>query len=227
MKEYTFRYLSEVIELGKFTDGLEEGFIRFSETPQALRKGRTIQIQSAGTILAIQLCFVLVPYWPIRGFLFILFLLALTMSWRRWSDWSNTPFAVNPSHPLMELLSDKEAKVSIRLHDGRWESAGEYRYRLVEDDLLKGFNLVALDDNYSIFGYLTEQRTQNYSLRRTMALLNQALALRDAHNGEHDEIEDARKRESIDSGLLQRDWPDDDDTKDALGPIAKKLKGQE
>ena len=227
MKEYAFRYLSEVIELGKFTDGLEEGFIRFSETPQALRKGRTIQIQSAGIILAIQLCFVLVPYWPIRGFLFILFLLALTMSWRRWSDWSNTPFAVNPSHPLMELLSNKEAKVSIRLHDGRWESAGEYRYRLVEDDLLKGFNLVALDDNYSIFGYLTEQRTQNYSLRRTMALLNQALALRDAHNGEHDEIEDARKRESIDSGLLQRDWPDEDDTKDALGPIAKKLKGQE
>ena len=227
MKEYAFRYLNEVIKLSKFTDGLEDGFIRFSETPQALRKGRTIQIQSAVIILSIQLCFVLVPYWPVRGFLFILFLLALAISWRRWSDWSNTPFAVNPAHPLMELLSDKEAKVSIRLHDGRWESAGEYRYRLVEDDLLKGFNLVALDDNYSIFGYLTEQRTQNYSLRRTMALLNQALALRDAHNGEHDDIEDARKRESIDSGLLKRDWPDEDDTTDALGPIAKKLKGQE
>ena len=127
----------------------------------------------------------------------------------------------------MELLSDKEAKVMIRLHDGRWELAGEYRYRLVEDDLLKGFNLVTLDDNYSIFGYFTDQKSQSYSLRRTMALLNQALALRDAHNGEADEIEDARKRESMDFGLLKREWPDDEDSQDALGPIAKKLKGQE
>jgi hypothetical protein len=127
----------------------------------------------------------------------------------------------------MELLSDKEAKVMIRLHDGRWKPAGQYRYRLIEDDLLKGFNLVALDDNYSIFGYLTDQKSQSSSLRRTMALLNQALALRDAHNGEHDDIEDARKRESIDFGLLERDWPDDEDLQNALGPIAKKLKGQE
>lgn len=115
----------------------------------------------------------------------------------------------------------------IRLHDGRWELAGEYRYRLVEDDLLKGFNLVTLDDSYSIFGYFTDQKSQSSSLRRTMALLNQALALRDAHNGEADEIEDARKRESMDFGLLKREWPDDEDTQDALGPIAKKLKGQE
>ena len=60
-----------------------------------------------------------------------------------------------------------------------------------------------------------------------MALLNQSLALRDAHNGENDDIEDARKRESIDFGLLQREWPDEEDSEDALGPIAKKLKRQE
>jgi hypothetical protein len=154
-------------------------------------------------------------------------ILALVLSWRRWVDWSTTPFAVNPAHPLMELLSDKEAKVMIRLEDGRWEPAGEYRYRLVKDDLLKGFNLVALDDNYSIFGYFTDQKSQSASLRRTMALLNQSLALRDAHNGEQDNIEDARKRESMDFGLLKRDWPDEDDTQEALGPIAKKLKRQE
>jgi hypothetical protein len=44
-----------------------------------------------------------------------------------------------------------------------------------------------------------------------MALLNQSLALRDAHNGEQDNIEDARERESMDFGLLQRDWPDEED----------------
>ena len=213
--------------MSDFTNGLDEGFIRFSETPQALRKGREIQIQSVVVIIAIQLLFILIPFWPLRTILSGLFLFVIGLSWRRWVDWSTTPFAVNPAHPLMELLSDKEAKVMIRLHDGRWELAGEYRYRLVEDDLLKGFNLVTLDDNYSIFGYFTDQKSQSSSLRRTMALLNQALALRDAHNGEADEIEDARKRESMDFGLLKREWPDDEDTQDALGPIAKKLKGQE
>ena len=213
--------------MSDFTNGLDDGFIRFSETPQALQKGRTIQFQSAALIIVIQLAFVLIPFWPIRILLLFLMIPALALSWRRWVDWSNTPFAVNPAHPLMELLSDKEAKVMIRLQDGRWEPAGEYRYRLVEDDLLKGFNLVALDDNYSIFGYFTDQKSQSASLRRTMALLNQSLALRDAHNGEQDTIEDARQRETMDFGLLQRDWPDEEDSQEALGPIAKKLKRQE
>jgi len=210
-----------------FTKGLDDGFIRFSQTPQALQKGRTIHMQSAVLLITILLGFVLIPFWPIRIALLIFFLLAGIVSWRRWIDWNSTPFAVNPAHPLMELLSDKEAKVMIRLYDGRWESAGKYRYRLVEDDLLKGFNLIALDENYSIFGYFSDQKSQSPTLRRTMALLNQALALRDAHNGEEDQIEDARERESMDFGLLKRDWPDDEDLQEALGPIAKKLKGQE
>ena len=216
-----------MIEMSDFTNGLDEGFIRFSETPHALEKGRNIQIQSAVLLVAIQLCFVLIPFWPMRILLLLLMIPALVLSWRRWMDWRNTPFAVNPAHPLMELLSDKEAKVMIRLQDGRWELAGEFRYRLVEDDLLNGFNLVALNDHYSVFGYFTDEKSHSSSLRRTMALLNQSLALRDAHNGENDDIEDARKRESIDFGLLQREWPDEEDSEDALGPIAKKLKRQE
>ena len=213
--------------MSDFTNGLDDGFIRFSETPQAMQKGRNIQIQSAVLILVIQLFFFLIPFWPIRVFLAVLLVIIIALNWRRWVDWSTIPFAVNPAHPLMELSSDKKAKVMIRLHDGRWELAGEYRYRLVEDDLLKGFNLVMLDDKYSIFGYFTDEKSLSSSLRRTIALLNQSLALRDAHNGEHDDIEDARKRESIDFGLLEREWPDEEDSQDALGPIAKKLKGQE
>ena len=213
--------------MSDFTNGLDDGFIRFSETPQALLKGKTIQIQSAFLLIVIQLCFVFIPFWPIRILLLLLMIPVLALSWRRWMDWRNTPFAVNPAHPLMELLSDKEAKVMIRLQDGRWEPAGDYRYRLVEDDLLKGFNLIALDEQYSVFGYFTDEKSQSSSLRRTMALLNQSLALRDAHNGEDDDIEDARKRESMDFGLLQRDWPDEENSQEALGPIAKKLKRQE
>lgn len=213
--------------MSDFTNGLDDGYIRFSETPQALLKGKNIQIQSAFLLIVIQLCFVFIPFWPIRILLLLLMIPVLALSWRRWMDWRNTPFAVNPAHPLMELLSDKEAKVMIRLQDGRWEPAGDYRYRLVEDDLLKGFNLIALDEQFSVFGYFTDEKSQSSSLRRTMALLNQSLALRDAHNGEDDDIEDARKRESMDFGLLQRDWPDEEDSQEALGPIAKKLKRQE
>ena len=60
-----------------------------------------------------------------------------------------------------------------------------------------------------------------------MALLNQSLALRDAHNEVEDESEDARKRESMDYGLLDRDWPEEVELEDAAGPIAKKLMRQE
>ena len=60
-----------------------------------------------------------------------------------------------------------------------------------------------------------------------MALLNQALALRDAHNGVEDTIESARERETMDYGLLSRDWPEEVELEDAAGPIAKRLRGQE
>ena len=39
----------------------------------------------------------------------------------------------------MELDSDKEAEVMIRLHDGRWLKAGGDRYRLIRDDVLSGY----------------------------------------------------------------------------------------
>jgi hypothetical protein len=128
---------------------------------------------------------------------------------------------------MMELDSTKVASVMIRLHDGRWVEAGNNRYRLINDDLLPGFNLVALDDDYTIFGYLTDQKVLNSHLRRVMALLNQSLALRDAHNEVEDDMEKARSRESLDYGLLERDWPDELELEDAVGPIAKKLRGQE
>jgi len=98
---------------------------------------------------------------------------------------------------------------------------------LIADDLLSGYNLVALDDDYSILGYFTEAKSIDANLRRVMALLNQSLALRDAHNDVEDDIEDARQRETLDYGLLNRDWPEEMEMEDAAGPIAKKLKRQE
>jgi len=43
-------------------------------------------------------------------------------------------------------------------------------------------------------------------------LINQAIALRDAVNGDEDLIESAREREQLESGLLERSWLEGQDS---------------
>lgn len=210
-----------------FDEGLPNHFIRFSQTPKAQERTRQIFVRFCLFLFAPFLGIVLIGNSVMSLLLLAVFAAILVVGWREWRHWQRIPFAVNPSHPMMELDSNKQAEVMIRLQDGRWVLAGDNRYRLIQDDLLSGFNLVALDEDYTILGYFTEEKSIGANLRRTMALLNQSLALRDAHNQVEDEIEDARKRESMDYGLLDRDWPEDIELEDAAGPIAKKLMRQE
>ena len=210
-----------------FEDGLPGHFIVFSETPKAQERTRQIFVRFCVFLLVPLLGIIVIRNSFLSLFFLTVFVSILAAGWREWQHWQRIPFAVNPSHPMMELDSNKEAEVMIRLQDGRWVAAGDNRYRLIKDDLLSGFNLVALDEDYTILGYFSEEKTIGAHLRRTMALLNQSLALRDAHNDVEDEIEDARKRESMDYGLLDRDWPDEMELEDAAGPIAKKLMRQE
>jgi len=210
-----------------FEDGLPGHFIVFSETPKAQERTRQIFVRFCVFLFVPLLGIIVIRNSFLSLFFLTVFVGILAAGWREWQHWQRIPFAVNPSHPMMELDSNKEAEVMIRLQDGRWVAAGDNRYRLIKDDLLSGFNLVALDEDYTILGYFSEEKTIGAHLRRTMALLNQSLALRDAHNDVEDEIEDARKRESIDYGLLDRDWPDEMELEDAAGPIAKKLMRQE
>ena len=210
-----------------FEDGLPGHFIVFSETPKAQERTRQIFVRFCVFLFVPLLGIIVIRNSFLSLFFLTVFVGILAAGWREWQHWQRIPFAVNPSHPMMELDSNKEAEVMIRLQDGRWVAAGDNRYRLIKDDLLSGFNLVALDEDYTILGYFSEEKTIGAHLRRTMALLNQSLALRDAHNDVEDEIEDARKRESMDYGLLDRDWPDEMELEDAAGPIAKKLMRQE
>lgn len=217
-----------------FEEGLPNQFILFSQTPKAQEHGRALFVRFSIFLIVPVLGILVHGSFPVSlilsGVFFMLigvFSLISAYSYQQWHDWQRTPFAVNPSHPMMELDSDKESEVMIRMHDGRWLKAGNDRYRLIRDDVLSGYNLVAMNDDYTILGYFTDKKTIDAKLRRTMALLNQSLALRDAHNEIEDEIEDARERESIDYGLLDRDWPDESEMEDASGPIAKRLKRQE
>ena len=211
----------------KFDDGLPSHFIVFSRTPKAQEHSRTLFLRFSVFLVVPVLGILVFGSSIVSAFLGGLFLLILAFGLQQWQDWQQTPFAVSPSHPMMELDSDKEAEVMIRLHDGRWLKAGSERYRLIEDDLLSGYNLVAMDNDYSILGYFTDEKKIGATLRRTMALLNQSLALRDAQNEVEDEIEGARQRESMDYGLLDREWPEEMELEDAAGPIAKKLMRQE
>lgn len=211
----------------QFDEGLPNHFIAFAQTPKAQEQSRRLFFRFGAFLVVPLLGILFFGNSIVSAFLFGAFLLILAIGWSQWQTWQQIPFAVNPSHPMMELDSEKEAEVMIRLHDGRWVTAGNDRYRLIQDDLLSGFNLVALDDDYTILGYFTEEKTIGANLRRTMALLNQSLALRDAQNEVEDEIEEARQREGMDYGLLERDWPEEMEMDDAAGPIAKKLLGQE
>lgn len=213
--------------MSDFEDGLPNHFVIFSQTPKAQEHSRQLFMRFGAFLVVPILGIIIFQSLLLSGLLIGLFVLILFAGWKQFSEWKAIPFAVNPSHPMMELDSTKRAEVMIRLQDGRWVKAGDDRYRLITDDLLSGFNLVALDEDYTILGYFTEQKSINANLRRTMSLLNQSLALRDAHNDIEDDIEDARKRESLDYGLLQRDWPEEIEMEDAAGPIAKKLKRQE
>ena len=210
-----------------FDEGLPEHFIVFSQTPKAQEHTRQIFVRFCLFLILPLIGIVVFGNLFLSLILAVVFVVIFAIGWREWLLWQRLPFAVNPSHPMMELESNKQADVMIRLQDGRWVKAGDNRYRLIEDDLLSGFNLVALDEEYTILGYFSEEKTINTHLRRTMALLNQSLALRDAHNEVDDGIEEARKRESMDYGLLDRDWPEEMELEDAVGPIAKKLMRQE
>ncbi|MAR47265.1 MAG: hypothetical protein CMA41_05625 [Euryarchaeota archaeon] len=213
--------------MNRFEEDLPKHFVVFSQTPKAQEQSRRLFIRFGAFLATPVLGMVVFQNVIMSVFFACIFVLIMSIGWRQWKRWQQIPFAVNSSHPMMELDFDKEAEVMIRLHDGRWVKAGNERYRLISDDLLSGYNLVALDDDYTILGYFTENKSIDANLRRTMALLNQSLALRDAHNDVEDDIEDARKRESMDYGLLDRDWPEEMELEDAAGPIAKKLKGQE
>ena len=213
--------------MNRFEEDLPKHFVVFSQTPKAQEQSRRLFIRFGAFLATPVLGMVVFQNVIMSVFFACIFVLIMSIGWRQWKRWQQIPFAVNSSHPMMELDFDNEAEVMIRLHDGRWVKAGNERYRLISDDLLSGYNLAALDDDYTILGYFTENKSIDANLRRTMALLNQSLALRDAHNDVEDDIEDARKRESMDYGLLDRDWPEEMELEDAAGPIAKKLKGQE
>ena len=107
-----------------FEEGLPNQFILFSQTPKAQEHGRALFVRFSIFLIVPGLGILVYGSFPVSlilsGVFFMLigvFSLISAYSYQQWHDWQRTPFAVSPSHPMMELDSDKESEVMIGMHE--------------------------------------------------------------------------------------------------------------
>ena len=132
---------------------------------------------------------------------------------------TRTPLGVNMNHPFVDDDPIGEAIVYVQLSNGEWHEMGEHRVRLVSDELIGGYNLVEDNEDYKTVGHFSNSKKKTRVMKQVI-IINQALGLRDVVNGDVDPIDDARKRESLDYGLLEREWLDEEELI-VDGPLAK------
>jgi hypothetical protein len=142
----------------------------------------------------------------------------------------NIPFSVNFNHPLMSDEPMGKAQVFVWLpSDKKWVLLQEERVRLATSPLLGGLDLVYDDEDYTRIGHFTNKKKTTTQLRRSIALLNQAIILANLCNDEDAEESsitddsERRQREKQESELLQRSWLEDEQEIEVEGPLAKFL----
>ena len=213
-------------------EGLSTDMLLFIETPvaQPLVKGRNLAM--AGSLGVAVLLFVVLRQFAFSGNLalliaFITLAVNATVVMLRYANNASTPLAVNLNHPFVDEEPLGQAKVLIRLANGEWIDPGPHRVRTVPEELLGGYNLVQDTDDYPVLGHFVDQKDRNGALARHLALINQAIALRDAVNEVPDPIENARQREAMDTGLLERSWLEDEDEVQVESPLVSFFRGKE
>jgi len=132
---------------------------------------------------------------------------------------TKTPLAVNMNHPFFAEEPLGKATVHVRFSNQEWLELGPHRVRLVKDEMIGGFNLVEDHDDYRLIGHFTASNNKTRIMKQVI-IINQALSLRDGVNQDYDPIEAARERETMDYGLLERDWLGDEEIS-VEGPLAK------
>jgi hypothetical protein len=145
----------------------------------------------------------------------------------RYLGHASTPIAVNLNHPFMDGSSFGEAEVQIQLSDGKWVDTGAHRTKVISNDLIGGFNIVHDTIDFPILGHFSTAKKRTPLLIRHMALINQAIALRDAVNNIPDPIAEARGREAKESGLLERSWLEEEQEIEVESPLVSFFKREE
>ena len=206
--------------------------IPFIKTPvaQPFINGRNAGLVGS-LVLAVVLFVALTLVTRSTRFAFGLALLTLTLNatvlFLRFNSHASTPLAVNLNHPFMESDPLGDATVMVRLSDGSWCHPGPHRVRLIPDELMGGFSLAQDTMDFPVVGHFTNKKQRTPTMVRHLALINQAIALRDAVNDVPDPIEDARDREAIDSGLLERSWLEEEKEIEVESPLVSFFRGKE
>ena len=145
----------------------------------------------------------------------------------RYLGHASTPLAVNLNHPFMDGSSFGQAEVEVQLSDGGWVDPGEHRIKAISDDLIGGFNIAHDTIDFPVLGHFSTAKKRTALLTRHLALINQAIALRDAVNNIPDPIADARDRETKESGLLERSWLEEEQEIEVESPLVSFFKREE
>lgn len=136
----------------------------------------------------------------------------------------NSSIALGQGHPFREDDSKGEADVYVRDHTGAWNLLGEKRFRLHKDEILDLVNLIEDGADYDVELAMFSSKAIGDIHKQCLAYLNAALAYRDAYLGKDDNIENAREREIIDSSLLEREWPEEEEL---LEPGLRSFRGKD
>lgn len=136
----------------------------------------------------------------------------------------NTTIALGEGHPFREDSSSGKADVYVSDHTGEWKKLGEKRFRLHKDEILDLVNLIEDGDEYGVEFAIFSSKTIGGVHKQCLSYINAALAYRDAYLGKDDSIEDARERESTDSTLLEREWPEEEEL---LEPGLRSFRGKD
>ena len=136
----------------------------------------------------------------------------------------NTTIALGEGHPFREDSSSGKADVYVSDYTGEWKKLGEKRFRLHKDEILDLVNLIEDGDEYEVEFAIFSSKTIGGVHKQCLSYINAALAYRDAYLGKGDSIEDARERESTDSTLLEREWPEEEEL---LEPGLRSFRGKD
>jgi len=215
--------------MGESNGELSAGMIRFINTPIAgpFVRARLIGFASAA-VISILLGGVVSALTTSNALAFsvavVSFLANAIFVLNRYLGYSSTPLAVNINHPFMDGIPMGKAEVQVQLSNGNWIDPGSHRTKAIPDELRGGFNLVHDTIDFPILGHFSTAQNRTPLLIRHMALINQAIALRDAVNDIPDPIEDARERETKESGLLERSWLEKEQEIEVESPLVSFFK---
>lgn len=200
-----------------------EGLVRFQELRLCLPYKRQLRlifaVSSIITLLGVSFIINSKMSFAFIGVIVLLCLSILLLLTPELFSVVKTPLAVNMNHPFFDDDPMGKASVFIQFSNQEWQELGAYRVRLVNDEMVGGFNLVEDNDDYKLIGHFSSSKKEG-RLARQVIIINQALSLRDGVNNEFDPIENAREREKMDYGILERDWLDEEEL-EVEGPLAK------